>query len=281
MSDHEKHDPFINKVKRVLASSLIFFTAFVLSSTLLQCLIALFCKALGYTVSVTYNVVHVQPIDPRYWSKARVAFGYALPPVVCLIIGLFMLSYLSRQRGEIDLSRIFRAWFMFCLINLFLGSLFISPIGLYSNRIMGFYQTFAVLGSWMGFNVPLMSVLAVISIIGSLAFGAFARNEVLKFSHSSREIKRSSGKGSTIVQLFILPMIVATIPIVSICTKDYIFPTMFMLINFMIIAVGMFTRSIYDNSTVRCGKHDALNRWPVFELVLAGGVWAGIFFYFK
>ncbi len=176
MSDHEKYDPFINKVKRVFASTLIFFTTFVLSSAFMQGLVGLLCKALGYTVSILYNVVHVTPVDPRYWSRFRVAFAYGLPPVICLIIGLFMLSHLTRLRGDINLSRIFRAWFMFCMIDLFLGSLLISPIGLYSNRIMGFYQTFAVLGSWMGFNVPLMGVLAVFSIIVSLGVGAFTRN---------------------------------------------------------------------------------------------------------
>lgn len=280
-TESHNRDSFLDHLRRVLASCLIFFPAFILSVVFLQGLVALACKALGYRVKFTYNKIYVNPNDWHFWSRLRIDFAYGIPPFVCLIGGLLLLSQLIRIRNEINLFRAFRLWFMFCLINLFLSQLLIGPIGLYENHIMGFYQTFAVVGSWYYLPVGVMAIFAVLSVAASLVFGSFVRNEVLKFSGSSRGIKSSSGKGAVIFQLFILPVILCFIPIATVCTKDYFFPSVFFLLNFMIIAAGMYTKSIFDNSMVRCGKDDPLNHWPVFELIIALAVWAGIFFNFK
>jgi hypothetical protein len=274
-------DNLINKIMRIATSTFYLVTAFILCNGFIQLIVALLAKFLGYGVKITYNVVGVLPRDWHYWSKARVTVVYLIPPMVYIVAGLLLFNFLKTNKTWMATYRLFVFWMMICLLNLSLSHLFFSPLGIRSDGGMGYYQTFAIVATWWGLNSGIMGLFSAISIIASVALGVFCRDEVLRFSYSSKLIKRPIGKSSIVFQLYLLPILLSAFPLTLLCTKANVFPSVFMSINLFIISVGMFARNFNDASIIRCARGDILNHFPLVEIITGVSVWFIVYRYLK
>jgi hypothetical protein len=274
-------DNLLNKILRIATSTLFLLTSFILCNGFLQVIIASLAKFLGYGIKLTYNVVGVVPRDWHYWSKTRVTVVYFTAPVIFIVTGGLLFNFLRTHKTWLTAYRLFVFWLMICSLNLALSHLFFSPLGIRGDGGMGYYQTFAIVATWMGLNSGIMSLVAGISIICSIALGVFCRDEVLRFSYSSKLIQKPFGKNSIVFQLYLLPVAICAYPLIMLCSKDNIFPSAFMFGNLVIIWVGMFIRNFNDASIVRCARGDVLNQFPFIEIILGVSSWFLVYRFFK
>src|ERR1700722_12574708 len=89
-SDIKINDSFINKVKRVFTSALMFVVAFIISDSILQFTLGILAKSLGYGVDISFNILKVFPRDYRHWSRPRVAAVFLGGPLFCLLLGVIV-----------------------------------------------------------------------------------------------------------------------------------------------------------------------------------------------
>ncbi|HWB61959.1 MAG TPA: hypothetical protein VG603_00510 [Chitinophagales bacterium] len=267
---------FVNRFWRIATSSLLFFICFAISYGMIQVVIGLLAMFLKYGADINYNTVYVIPRDYHYWSMARVLAVYLTAPLLWLFSGLVIFNHLRVNETREFKLRPFLFWLMICLVNLCLGHLFFSPLGIRSYAGVGFYQTFAIVGTWMGLNEVMMGVFSGISIILSVAFGVLIRDELLKHSFAAHRIKTSGGKTMVVAQLYFLPVILGAVPEIALCSRANIYPTMFVLLNFAFIGAGMLIKNFNDGSNIRCFKTDMLNHIPGAELLIAVTMWVVI-----
>src|SRR5579862_5045866 len=167
-------------VRRIFTSAVMLIIAFIMATTLIELIIALLAKFLRYKVKVTYNLVSVFPNDWHYWSKPRVAVVYLTAPVACIVLGFLLFNFLKLNKDWGSRFRPFVFWLSLCLVNMPLAHLLFSPLGIREAYGLGFYQTFAIVGTWFGLNAEIMGLFAVVSIVLSMAYGLLIRNELLK-----------------------------------------------------------------------------------------------------
>lgn len=275
-------DSFINKLKRVSTSALFFITTFILSNLLLQVLIARMAVALKYKTRFTYTIIHVLPWDYHYWSRTNIVLIYFLPPIACFVMGLFIFNLLQMYTNRINIFRLFFFWFSVNITNLVLTNALLSPLGSPSNRSNGLYQTFAVVGAFLWISPVLMFIVAVGALVVTILFGTWLRKEVLRYSFSNKLIKNKRGMDLVVVQVFMLPVLAGSLPVISLCGPIGFFTTVMQLANLGVISIGIFMmNSIEVTTTVRCSKDDVLNRFPIIELAICVAVWFVVFAFFK
>ena len=274
-------DKFGNKLKRIVTSSALFVIAFILSNLLLQTLIAEISRGFKYTVKFSYNVVTVLPWDYHYWSRARILLIYLISPILCLIIGLVIYNFLRTYSNWANVFRLFLFWFALVLVNMVLAQILISPLGTPDNRNNGLYQTFAVVGAWLWINPAIMVMAAIVSLVTSLLSGLVIRNEVMRYSFSRTLINNKKGMDSVVIQVYILPVLVGILPIMSLCTPFNFFPTLMEIVNLAIISIGIFMMNSIGQTEVRCNKDDVLNHFPFFETGICALIWMGVYFFLK
>jgi len=278
-------DNLFKKITRIATSTVLLIIAFIIVHGFLELLVGGMAHALGYKVSVSYNHLSVQPRDYHHWNKARVALVFALPPLFCLFLGFMLLNFLRVNTQWIKSNRLLVFWLMICFANICLSHLFFSPLGIAEHddgdELMIFYQTFAVVGSWMRFTPAIMGVLAVFSVIISLIFGVISRDEILRYSPSGRASQKPIGKHFLVIQLYFLPLLFAFYPIVQLSDKNRVIPTLFVYVNLALIGIGMLIRNANDNKSMRPDKNDVLNHIPLIELAIAAVMWVGVYFFFR
>lgn len=254
--------------------------AYILTNVLLQGLIIIFSKSFKYTLKVTYSHVTVLPHDIHYWSLPRVVVIYFIPNIFCLILGIIIFNLLVSENQIVNRFRLFLFWFALCLVNTFFAHLLFSPFGI-GGKSMTFYQSFAIVGSWMGFNPGIMSGLAVLAIIAGILWGVAICKEVLRFSFSSKLIATQKGKHIIVLQFVIVPMIISFIPMIALFQFNYIPLASFSFISMLFIIFGMLVRNTTNWTVVRCNREDVLNHFPIIELIVCVPLWLVIFIYFK
>ncbi len=278
-------DTFVKKLKRIATSTLLLIIAFIIVHTFMQLLMGGLANVLGYKVSVSFNHLRLQPRDYRHWSRARIALVFVLPPMFCLFLGFMSLNFLRVNTQWIKSNRLLVFWLMICLANICLSHLFFSPLGITEHDdgddIMIFYQTFAVFGSWMRFTSTIMGAFAALAVIISVLFGVISRDEILRYSPSSRASSKPWGKHFLVLQLYVIPVILSFYPLIQLSDKNNVIPSMFIWINLLIISIGMFIRNSNDNKSLRPDKSDVLNHIPLIEMGVVFVLWIGIYFFFR
>ena len=281
MSDLAARQTYGALIKRIWTSTVMLITAFIAATTLLEALIATFAKFLRYGVKIRYNLVSVFPNDWHYWSKARVTVVYLTSPLICIALGLIIFNFLKLNKDWGGKFRPFAFWFMICLVNMPLAHLFFSFRGIREEYGLGFYQTFAIVATWFGLNSEIMGAFGAVSIVLSMGFGLLVRNELLKFNYSTKSTHKPSGKSLTVLQLFIMPVLISALPLIGLCTSYNVFPSCLLTLNLLIISVGMFARNFNDEYTIKRFRGDILNRFPIFETALCVVIWFAVFKFFK
>jgi hypothetical protein len=277
----EGGDSIANKLRRIITSASLLVVAYILSNFLLQILIGGVGLLLKYTIKFSYNKVTVRPLDYHFWSRTHVVMVYFFPPVICFALGLFIYNILRIRSNWSTTGRLFFFWASTCLVNMILAHALISPLGSPSDRANGLYQTFAVVGAFLWINPAIMVMMAIGSLIVSLGFGMIIRQEVLRYSFSNKLIQTKKGMDSVVVQVYIFPVMFASIPIILLSAQISFFTTVMQLANLAVISIGIFLMNSIGIAGVRCNKEDVLNHVPFVELAICSAVWLSIFMFFK
>lgn len=262
--DIDVGDSFGKKTKRVVTSTLILTSAFIVVNFLLQLLIGLMSKILGYQTTIGFTKVISLPRSTHEWSLARVVIVYSLPPLILLFIGYLLLNRLLKNTNWIDRWRYFTFCCMICTLAIPLAHLSFIPFGL-KQPYSSFYQTFSIVATWL--RLPQLSTFAFtfVACLVAILSGWLIGKEVLRFSFSSKLISTLSGKRSIINQLVILPLVIAAIPILFLSRQAAMFTSLFPIFLIGFIGLGMIIRTTVDQGIVRCNKDDIMNVLPLKE----------------
>ena len=279
ITDNRVGDSLSGKIQRTVVSTLVFVIAFLLSNLLLQGTTALVGKALSFTVAFKYGHVTIGPFIQRYWSFNRVLALYLLPPLLCLAISGYLLFLQTIILRSVNMLRFCAFWFMVCLVNMVLAHLVFAPVGVATMRGSDFFQSFAVVGSWLNLNAAALCFPAVAALALSVLTGIKLRNMVLKYSFSARLIKTEIGKRSVILQVYLLPVIIGSLPLLLLCRNSGFGPTLVTLVNFIIICSGMFIRNEGGRSKVNVDQRDILNHPPFTEAIVCALLWGSIYWF--
>jgi len=279
--ENKERDAFTNKLKRIFTSSLLLVIAFILSNLFLQVLIARISLLLKYTVKFSYNQVMVLPWDYHYWSRTHIVLIFFFSPVICFVAGLFIYNMLRVNSNWFTTMRLFLFWMAICMVNMVLAHALIAPLGSPTDRNNGLYQTFAVVGAFLWINPALMVMVAIGSLVASLGLGMLVRQEIMRYSFSNKLIQTKKGMDSVVMQVYILPIFFAAIPIILLCSQVSFFTTVMQLANLAVISIGIFMMNSVGIAGVRCSKEDVLNHIPFIELALCLVTWLGIFIFLK
>ena len=277
----EEKDSFINKLQRVSTSFSSLVVAFILSNLLLKIISAQFARLLKYGVNFSYNQVLVTPYDYHYWSRTNIIITSFFPPVICLVLGLFIFNWLRIKSDWSSRFRILFFWVAVALVNMVLTHMLVAPLASPYNLDNGLYQTFAVVGAWFFVPQPIMFMGSLAALALSLGAGMLLRDEILRYSFSKKLIRTKAGMDAMVLQVYILPLVIAIIPALLLCTKTSFFTTIMQLVNLGVISIGIFIKYSVGISPVRCNRDDVLNRIPIVELSICGAIWLFVFLFFK
>lgn len=278
---HVAGDSLANKAKRVLTSSFLFLLTFILSNLLLQALVARVAGALKYKHKFSYNLVHMYQWDYHYWSHTNIVLIYFFSPVACLLLGLFILGMLLAKTTWSSVLRIFFFWLGVNLTNMVLTHALLSPLGSPTDRHNGFYQTFAVVGAFFWINPALMTMFAIAALVTTLLLGVILRPEIMRYSFSRKMISNKRGMDQVTIQVFVMPVIVACVPAILLCTPGGFFTTLMQFANLGVVSIGIFMMNSNGMPNVRSNKDDVLNHFPVIEAAICSAVWFGVFTFLK
>ncbi len=277
----EEGDGLINKLRRIFTSSLLFILAFITSDLLLQLFTAWLSVTLKYTIKFSYNQVRVFPWDYHYWSRTNIVIIFLFAPLMCLVLGLIVFNLLRIYTNWANVSRIFFFWLAVCLVNLVLTHALLSPLGSPMDRNNGLYQTFAVVGIFLWINPALMTVVSIGSLVSTLLLGVILRKEVMRYSFSKTLIDKKQGMDIVVIQVFVLPILAGSLPLLLLCTPVGFFTTVMQIANLGILSIGIFIMNSIGTANVRCIKSDVLNHFPIIELAICVSVWVTVFLFFK
>ena len=274
-------DSFGNKLKRIATSSVLLVISYILSNLFLQILIARMSVLFGYTIRFSYNQVIVLPWDYHYWSRTHVVLIYFFSPFICFVLGMFIYNVLRVNTNWSSSFRLFFFWLSVCLANMVLAHALIAPLGSPDDRNNGLYQTFAVVGAYLWINPAIMVMASIASLVISVGLGMLVRNEVLRYSYSQKLIRTKKGMDIIAIQVYVVPVIVAVIPILMLCRQINLFTTIIQLANLATISIGIFLVNSVGMASIRCNKEDVLNHYPFVELGICASIWMSIFIFIK
>ena len=273
-------DPVVNRVKRVLTSATLFIAAYIPVFLLQQFITGGLCLIFGYNPKITYNDIGNLPFEYTSWSFLRVLIIFSSGPVICLLIGIFLIDFFNQLRGKRSLFRFFILWMATCCLNLFLGFILFSPLGIEQYH-SGLYVGFSIVGTWTRMGFIVTSPLALASAAASMLVGYFLFSNIIKFSFSSRLLQTPSGQRKIIVQFFIMPVLLAAPLLIALTTFKSVLLHVALLFNMLLMGMGLFINvgSISRDITVQ--KNDVLNDFPVTWLLLAASIYLSVWFFLR
>jgi len=286
MSDFYDHsaqiqDSVSGKLKRILTSALTFFLFFVLSIVTLKYVTGMMLFFFGYQPEITYNRINNLPNDnPAAWDKKTITFAFSAAPILCLVMGIMLLSWLSSMQGIINKVRFVMLWSGIVFTNVFLSLLISAAIGT-ANWNSSLYDFFAPVFLWWRLKTVLLAPVSIVALIMTFMFGYFMCNEFLRFSFTSKINANKREKNKFVFQVFLIPVIIASVPVLLL-SNEHSFPLhAIILLSYPVMFFGMLLRNETDVQPVRAKKEDVLNNIPVVELILSGLLWLAVYFLFK
>lgn len=276
----EVRDPFFNKVKRVVTSATLLILAYLLVFLLQQFITGGLCFLFGYHPKITFNDIGNLPFEYTYWSFLRVLVIFSASPVICLLLAFLALDIFHQQSGRGSLSRFFFLWLAVCCINIFLGFLLLSPLGV-DQYYSGLYVGFSIVGTWTRMGLIVTSPLSLASAAVSIFAGYFLFESIMKFSFSSRLLQTSNGQRSIIIQLYLLPVLVAVPVLISLTTFKSMLLHSTLALNLLLISMGLFIGVRRTAQNMLVFKQDVLNTFPLVWLLLTMAVYALIWIFLR
>ncbi|MDB5285038.1 MAG: hypothetical protein JWO06_4113 [Bacteroidota bacterium] len=171
-------------------------------------------------------------------------------------------------------------WLMICFANIFFGQIVCSPLGIRAEH-ESFYQTFAIVGTWMFISPSVMTFFATMAGVISIVFGVYIYRELLRFSIPGKAVKTGKDGLAFIFQLYAIPIIIGSVPLVLLCNHFSLYTFAFIFANLMLIGFGMAIMNGGRKFWVKSSKTKALWRTPVIEMTLAVVAWACIYLFFR
>ncbi len=276
----EVRDPFFNKVKRVITSATLLLLAYLLVFLLQQFITGGLCYLFGYRPEITFNDIGNLPFEYTYWSFLRVLVIFSASPVICLLLAFVALDIFHQQSGQGSLFRLFFLWLAVCCLNIFLGFLLLSPLGV-DRYYSGLYVGFSIVGTWTRMGLIVTSPLSLASAAASIFAGYFLFESLMKFSFSSRLLQTSIGQRSMIIQLYFLPVLVAAPVLISLTTFKSMLLHLALVLNLLLISMGLFIGVGRTAQNMLVFKQDVLNTFPIVWLLLAMAVYSFIWIFLR
>ena len=125
-----------------------------------------------------------------------------------------------------------------------------------------------------------MVMASLATLMASLGVGILLRKEVMRYSYSKKLIGTKQGRDSVVLQVYVLPVLLANLPVMLLCTRASFLTNIMEFANLAVISVGIFIMNSVGRAKVRCNKKDVLNRIPVVELAIGAALWLLVFFLF-
>jgi hypothetical protein len=274
-SDAPIRDAFSNKIKRILTGTSLFIISYLSAWAVQQYTTSGLLLLFDYHPVISFNDNADLPFDYRQWSLARINVIFSCGSLFCLLLGL--ITYMTLDEIPYTTFKMFAVLITICFINLFLGYILFSPFGI-DQFNSPLYKGYAIIGSWWRMGEVVFVALAIISFFSSIIFGFIIRDELLKFSFSSRMNRAVSGKKSLIIQFYILPIIISAPFILFLTTHRSFLIHCFLFVNLFLIAIGMLLKNEYGSKIVLARKEDIMNKLPFSELLFAAIIYAVVFF---
>ncbi len=276
----ETDDNLFRQAKRVITSTVILIPAYVIAFLIQQYITGGLCIIFEYEPDISYNHIGNLPFHYRYWSLPRILVIFSAGPVICFIIGVIFLDLFTQLSHQDTLYRFFFLWLGVCCINVFLGFFLFTPIGV-EQYFSGLYTGFSIVATWLRLSGGMMWPFAILAALGSMITGYLICGNFLKFSFSSRLLQSPKGRRKIIIQFFVIPVLVAAPILFFLATPKTLFLHVYLTLNFLLMAIGIFLRIELDSSEVIVFKKDILNTIPVFSIIFALGVYLSVFFFLK
>ncbi len=274
-------DSAVGKLKRILTSGLIFSICFMLCILILKYVTGIMLLLFDYHPDIRYNRIYNLPNDdPSAWNKKIITLTFSAAPTLCLIIGIFFLSWVNAMKGIISKFRLILLWLSIVFTNTFLSLLFSAGLGTgYIKTAL--YDFYAPVFLWWRLKTALLAPVSIFALIITFMFGYFICNEFLRFSFTSKINSNKKGKKRFIIQVFFIPILLGSF-LVLLLSTEYSFPLhAILLLNYIVMFLGMLLRNETDVMPVRAKKEDVLNSIPFIELLVAGFLWTTILIYLR
>lgn len=266
-------------LKRIVYSTLTLIVAFILTKLLLEAMIYSVCRTLGYLPSFSFSSVHGADYY-RQWSRSRVVVVDLLPPLICLLLGAGLYQLMRKQTRSWGLVQFFGYWCMVCLVNTFFAQLLFAPLGV-DDASSSFYQTIAVVEAWFHLPVSIASAVAVVSILLSATAGYYLSVQTVKLSHSQRLVSDNSGKNTIILQLYLLPLLLASVPLLLLGRGFYTLPVAATIFNLALLPAGMFIRNWRSPYRVRFQKTEVSKGFIFTALSVSVLLWMTVYVFLR
>ncbi len=176
--------------------------------------------------------------------------------------------------------RLFLFWLMVCFANILFANIIMAPLGI-DHYDTAFYDNFAVVAAWMKLNFVATLAVSIATGLVAVVFGVWIGMDILKFSFSSNLIATQWGKRAIVLQIFVLPLALALLPLAFLGNGLSSVRIVLMLGGLGIISLGMLIRGTVDHSIVKCKRSDVLNYIPYTELIIATCLWVVVFIFFR
>lgn len=270
----------VNKIKRVLSSCLLLLSGYVVATLMHQLVLGLLCIAFGYQTGISFHYVTAAPYDYASWSTARVLIIYASPPLFCIAMG-YALYFLGLQSTvAVNRMRLLFFWLHAGFVTVFLTQLLIIPMGTAPRYPTGFYQTFAIIATWLHLPAEIFIAATVLAMLLAILWGYLMAPELQRYAFSSRWMQTLSGKLQMAQQVYLYPVLLAIPFIIWFSNVKSFLPHVLLVFLLLLPWLGILIRYRRDMGLVRCNRADVLNRWPVVELALTLAVWTGAMVFF-
>ena len=203
-------DLMFHFAKPFFFSFLACFSALVLSLLCHHFFNYLAIKLLGYDCQVINSWIIASPLDTQLWSLQRVMLVNGLGSFLCIIIALYILNYLKNITSKYSKVRLFLLWFSINSISLLNANLILGIIN-YGEFSSLLYMGFKIIYAWMYFPKVLVGVLAFMAIVFQVFISTLYVKQFLVFMTSKSEVKNTSARINTLVNLGIVPLAISAL----------------------------------------------------------------------
>ncbi len=224
--------------KRIAISAVLFFTCYVAVMLMYNGLVTLLTLLQNFEPVFTYNEIKNLPKLSKYWSKNRIVYTFATPPMLIFILGYFLLLK-SKIRQTVRFSRFAAFWFSLVCINFFITQL-VACSSYHIDYEWGLYQGFANVFAWFYAPWFVSGIFSVAGLVLTFFWGRMVSKRFFTYYFPKGERwEEVQVKNAYFFEMFFAPILLATVPIMLLANA-YSFPLhLLMLLTLLLSGLGM------------------------------------------
>lgn len=265
-----------DQVLRVLYSTVIYITSYILVTYVHQYAKGLMSIAFEYEPTINYYGIYNLPISASQWTKWGVLFVFTIGPVVGLLVGLASLQINAYLREANTIIKVYALWISIHGVALFASFCITGTFGT-GDYTAPFYYGFAVVASWLHLDKGLMIPVTLMGILLLIGFGLMIIVAFLSLSFSRKLAINYKGRREFLLQTAFLPWLFGSIVTVLISLPPNMAMRDFMVHFFrngsiIFILMGMRFRLDYIVGSIQVHSFDVFKKRPVFNTMIMLGL---------